>query len=254
MTALHHLATGGSQHVLVRETADPRWVYKIPAVFRTLHRVPQDVRLLQPRGRLKRAARAILIRVGEPWTGVAVGLYMRHSRRRQFGGMLRVLEEARRREIADVMLPCRGMRRARIRVRLPARVASYTGPLLVQRRVDHFFHRRGGLGLFEWEALIHLEHRLWRHGFALTDADTALGPHNWALLRGRLHLADTASLTTDPRRARRVLAPDVLDSLQERQLRQARRHALEEPFDAYYRRVRREISRERFDTLWCADV
>jgi hypothetical protein len=89
---------------------------------------------------------------------------------------------------------------------------------------------------------------------ALLEAADILGPRSWAVVDGRLQLADTGSLTRDHREARRSLAPERLDEreqivLQRLALRESGSTTLAEE---YFRFIRTELHQAAFDRLWCS--
>lgn len=115
----------------------------------------------------------------------------------------------------DVLLPCEVAPRRHFVLETPAGVHRYAGPALKQRRADGFMAHQCHLEL-DWQALVRIQHALWRIGVGICDADTVLGPHNWAVLDGRLLLGDTASLVTSRHKAMAVMAAGVRRGVEER--------------------------------------
>jgi hypothetical protein len=123
----------------------------------------------------------------------------------------------------------------------------------VQRRADVFFDRWAGLEQFDWAQLILAQQKLWRLGFALSDAAGAFGPYGWALSEGRLLLADTGSLTGRLDLATRVLAPEHLERVERSALRQSD-PATHYRVQAYYRLVQEHIHPRPLVELWRTDL
>jgi len=128
---------------------------------------------------------------------------------------------------------------------------SYAGTLLKQRRADHFFDYFTGLELFSWSDLVERQHDLWRHGIGLADADEVLGPRNWALVNGRLYLADTGSITEDLREVRRVVSAVELDA-REKQIPEWWPDHRDERLPEYFEYVRTRVNDEQLARLWRA--
>jgi hypothetical protein len=127
--------------------------------------------------------------------------------------------------------------------------------MLKQQRADMFFAMMGGLTTFPWRAIIQGQHRLWQHGFGLSEPVEALGPYNWALLHGRMCLADTAALTDDLHKIRRCLRERNMDRAVKRFLPDGGRHPLprKDPVPQvleYCSFVRRGINERVLRQLW----
>jgi hypothetical protein len=215
---LEFLATGTWQHVFVEGRDRERaWVYKIPAAF----------------GRL--------LPFGHP--------------QRFRPGVLALVEFVCAGGLSDLLLPCEVLRDAEAELFIDGRSTAYRGHVLKQRRADRLFERNENLRALDWGELVEAHHRLWRHGVTFESTTAVLGLKNWALFEGRLRLFDTSSLTCDPRRVSRALAPEELDR-RERWARekQAAGGDSSEPLVEFLRFIRREINRGKLEQLWRADL
>lgn len=209
------------QHVF-HDPDDSTMVWKIPAVWDELLPHPPTLAAFQPIDPKKAAwwnrVRPLL---QSPWLhGPAErGLrrYLRHRRIRAFTVMLQVVRRVQTLIQKEVLLPCEVAPQRHFVLETPAGVHRYAGPALKQRRADCFMARQCHLE-FDWQAPIRIQHALWRIGVGLCDADTVLGPHNWAVLDGRLLLGDTGSLVTSRHEAMAVMAEGVRRGVEERLL------------------------------------
>lgn len=184
--------------------------------------------------------------------GRSVAVVYRWTRRRHFQRMIALAEWMAARGLAEVMLPFRLLRDATATLRIGDRVELYHGHIFAQRRAD-FFDRSGRFDAFEWDDVILAQHRLWREGVGLSDANEILGPKNWALVARRLRLADLSSLTRSARTVRRLLSSRFLDERQGRVLQRLAREGppeIAELAARYFEHVRAEINQSRFDALW----
>ena len=281
---LTSLACGSRQHAFLPTGApDHAWVYKLPSTSGVAEHYGMDLREYRPTGPLTtmlygafvklpeerhRRRLAALVGRGAPDEQLratdrryralceararSLSAAYRWTRRRHFRRMLTLVDGMDAEGLSELMLPFRIVRDATATVRAGGVVGRYRGPMLVQRRAD-FFDRSGRFDAFDWNDVVVTQHRLWRRGVALSDANEILGPKNWALVAGRLRLADFSSFTRSMRTARRLLADDVLD---ERQQRVLGRVTSEGPPDMaelarrYFEHVRAEINPSRFDQLW----
>ena len=98
--------------------------------------------------------------------------------------MLRTLKELSGRGLDNVLLPYRVMNDSHAILRINGTVHEYQGPILIQQKAERFVERAEGLVDFDLHQFIAAQHRLWRGGFAFSDASEVLGPSNWALYRG----------------------------------------------------------------------
>jgi hypothetical protein len=284
---LAFLAAGQCQHVYVRPQDDADvWVYKLPAESGHVAQFGARLERYKPVTRSKQALRALLVlpdvaydRMREryaarrgtrgPGLGSAVldgsyrivcagrnaalGAYYRWTGRRSFDAMLELMTYLSEQGLGNVMLPYVVVPCAAATLLVDGATLPYEGPILIQRRAE-FFEREYRFDLFDWRDLVTAQHRLWRRGVALSDRSNILGPKNWALLDGRLYLADTSCLTRDFQRAWRVLSPERLDERQAGIMRKvASGHATREG-EEYFRYVRSEISRTKLKQLWRADL
>ncbi|GLC24588.1 hypothetical protein [Roseisolibacter agri] len=274
-------ASGATQHVFV-STHEPSdgWVYKTPAILDALLPSPVTWRTAVATRGWKRAVLAAcvdarrrlethdgerpvrlrtLARHGLQRTATladrcvdhAWAVRHRSARLRQFQRMCLALRELACGPASDVVLPFRILH-ARCTLRVDGRAHQYAGPVLQQRRADHFFDFFTGFALFRWADVAEGQHRLWRCGVGLVDTDEILGPRNWALLDGRLHLADTGSLTTDLALARRAVAAELLDA-REAQIPVWWPASAGEPLAEYFAFVRRDVGEARLGALWGLD-
>ena len=285
---LAFLASGAWQHAFVRSAGgaaggdDPEWVYKIPAAFGYVVPLRPRLHAFRPSRAHKRALHWLLLapdRAAE-WLGAdapsapprvrqalgraaagaqrvrdgVLAAYLRRDRRRRFLAMLDLLDELTRRGLGDVVLPYTVLRDAAASLRVDGAEIAYRGPILVQRRAAFFSGGRLHFESFDWRELVEAQQRLWRHGVAFSEQNQILGPMNWALLDGRLRLADTSSFTRDRRLARRLLDPVTLDA-KERAVLARLDTAVVSPEEAtrYFRLVRSEINQARFDAMWMKD-
>lgn len=280
------LATGFQQHVFVRTDGSDGWVYKVPAAFgyllpyehrvgtkgpvtsvrKALHRVvvawPHEFRtgVLEPLAtRLERGVPVLAPVVLGPLR--AADRVVRHARDRflmayrrrrraaAFDAMLSLLDELERAGLAPRLLPYRIERSVTAVLRVAERSSAYQGPMLMQRATTEFFTRQR-LATFRWADLVETVHALWRHGFALTEVGENLGYRSWAMLDGRVYLADTGSLTRRLVAARRALRDVNLDAYTRRLLDFHGDSATGREFAEYLGFIRREINLARFDALW----
>jgi len=287
---LTYLATGTCQHVFVKsDEASPRWVYKTPATMAyALYVLPRLRKYTPPKG-VKSALFAALLRFPEElYEGVqgrlAAGVrphlcgrlgliltltdrffgcaragrdkllaeYYRKSREQKFKAMLRMMEYLSRHGLAEVLVPYHVIHLGSAVLHINGTTIAYRGPLVVQQWAD-VIDTSARLDAFPVRELVAVQHRLWRHGVALTDDIEILGPKNWALLDGRLYLADTSSLTRDFDQAYRSLGKKDLDARQ-RETLQRLRSGLGKEAEEYFRFVRREINQDRLQRLWKADL
>jgi hypothetical protein len=282
---LTSLATGTRQHVFVRTGADDGWVYKIPATAGIGSHYGRDLANYRPIEPMKAALVRIIVRAPDSLhrrararltrfagarglTGaldrfhaafsdargrVMDVLYVR-SRRQYFDTMLQLAPVITERSLGELMLPFHVLSRVDATLRVGDVARSYSGPMLVQQRAD-FFDRTGRFDVFDWDDVIRAQHRLWRCGLALSDANEVLGPKNWALVDGHLRLADLSSLTRSYRLASRVLRRGVLDERSGRVLSRLRNTNTAEyaMAERYFQHVRREVNQERLAQLWKRD-
>lgn len=241
------LASGATQHVFIsHDAADSDWVYKTPAFIDELLPGRLGFRHLQPQRRRSRLLYAMafqvprslwnspvawFLRVRDPYgMGTFVregylailtrllGSLHRRARIRRFAQTAALLARTAGTPAADCLMPWRVGYRASLRLHYGGRVKRYHGPVLAQRRADLFYDGCDGLAHFDWGEVVRAQHTLWRTGVGIGDAATAIGPLGWALLDGRLRLADTGSLTADRERAAYVLQPHVIRQTIERRL------------------------------------
>lgn len=179
----------------------------------------------------------------------------RHRRRvneKKFLSMLNCLARLDRVGLRELFLPYSVMRHGEALLYVERNVFLYRGPLLIQRRATVFFHHCTNLQRFDWNTIITVQHRLWRRGLGLSEATETLGPKNWALLEGRLYLADSGSLTDKRRRVRACLQKANLDKKERINLSQLSEKDAVEKAKIYFLHIRAAINRENLDQLWKA--
>lgn len=285
---LTFLASGRWQHAFT-ETDDPDgvWVYKIPAAFGQITRVKPFDSILWPRTRFekglclvaRRIPKALYNRVrqlsehmgrrharrftaflkaveyGTQLLGLigmkAQAAYANPMRRRKFREMLKLLDVVAEDGLSDILLPFTIVRSGEAVLRVNSTTVRYRGPILVQRKADCVFERGESFRCFDWSILIEAEHRLWRHGLGFWVGREITGP--WALLEGRVQVSDTSGLTEDYDRVRRFLSRESLDKRECSVLRNLEGTKAADATE-YFRFIRREISQDRLDQLWGADL
>ena len=281
---LTEFACGTRQRVfLPTGKNDDGWVYKLPSTSGATEHYGLELRAYRPTGaltsmlyqafvqlpgdrhqrhlaRLERdGAPAARVRAAEnryrgmcEARGRSLAAAYRWTRRRHFRKMIALARDIAGRDLADVLLPFHVLLEATAILRAGSAVERYRGAVLVQLRAD-FFDRSGRFDAFSWDDVITAQHRLWRAGVGLSDANEILGPKNWALVDGRLKLADLSSLTRNARHVRRLLAKEVLDERQGQVLRRIAREDSPEQLDLaqrYFTHVREQIDQASFDQLW----
>ncbi|HEX8160369.1 MAG TPA: hypothetical protein VF538_00600 [Pyrinomonadaceae bacterium] len=270
---LDFLATGTWQHVFVSADGAPRgegdravaaggearragdgpraWVYKIPAAFGYV--LPFDHPQRFRSGKLlTRTSYALAARLPRGRRLLAARLRRRSAEK--FDAMLALVESMCESGLSDVMLPCEIMRDCEAELRVDGAAFAYRGHVLKQRRADYLFERSERLRSLDWGEIVEAHHRLWRHGVTFETSTALLGLKNWALFEGGLRLFDTSSLTSDPRKVARSLAPKALDRRERfARAKQASGDA-HEPLVEFFRFMRREINRGKLEQLWRADV
>jgi hypothetical protein len=276
---LDFLATGTWQHVFVRAgdaarekngragatnddatndearalDDEPRaWVYKIPAAFGYVLPFDHPQRFRSQR-LLTRTSHALVARLPRGRRLLAARLRRRSAGK--FDAMLALVESMCEGGLSDVMLPCEIVRDCEAELNVGGAKVAYRGHVLKQRRADYLFERSERLRSLDWGEIVEAHHRLWRHGVTFETSTAVLGLKNWALFEGRLRLFDTSSLTSDPRRVSRALAPKELDRRERfARAKQATGGDPHEPLVEFFRFMRREINRGKLEQLWRADV
>jgi hypothetical protein len=282
------LAAGTRQHAFVPTHGSREWVYKIPATSGLLQQYGPDLAEYNPVGRLKSlffnlcvrwpddvyrrlverqarsASRARSIFAAFAERSYAAFSTARHrwlerayrwTRLRYFRRMLSITQHVVRQGLSDLLVMHHVLENSEATLRTPTGVRRYRGPILVQEWAV-FFDRSGCFDAFDWNDVIDAQHRMWRRGVALSDANEILGPKNWALVGGQLRLGDFSSFTTNYRQARRGLRPDILDARQQRVLRRLRNEVPAQAVlaEQYFKRVRAEINEARLAQLWRRDL
>jgi hypothetical protein len=278
---LDFLATGTWQHVFVsvdkearaansqaRETEDearaaneevraplrsPRaWVYKIPAAFGYVLPFEHPQRFRSEK-LSERTTHALLARLRRGEKLLAAHLRRRSAER--FDAMLALVEFMCESKLSDILLPCEIVRDCEAELHVSGATIAYRGHVLKQRRADYLFERSEHLRSLDWREIVEAHHRLWRHGITFETSTAVLGLKNWALFEGRLRLFDTSSLTSDPRRVSRALAPKELDRREQfARTKQTTGGDASEPLVEFFRFIRREINRAKLEQLWRADL
>jgi len=125
----------------------------------------------------------------------------------------------------------------------------YKGPSYLQRRVE-VFGNSTPLDSFNWDAIIEIQHQLWRAGIGLGSSAETWGPKNWSRAKnGEIRLADLSSLTQDKNCVRQRLGCTAI---------QKRRHRLEQfqpprcrgQIDSYLIYIGNQLNQESLDQLW----
>jgi hypothetical protein len=262
-------ATGYRQHVFRRADIEDDWVYKVPASFghlvaytraRRVGRITSAKKTVlwtlieAPRklgGRLLRGSRAAATLAD--WRERMLLSYDRVARRRNFREMLALIRALHAYGLDHIVLPYEILSDAEAVLRINGAGFAYRGPMLRQRRADVVLNKQA-LPPFDWHEVVAAQHALWRHGFGLTEKGEVLGYRSWALLNGRICLADTSSLVRDRRRARRTLDPARLDEQQRLVLDFHSDPVVRATFAEYFGFIRAEVNLEWFDRVWSAPV
>jgi hypothetical protein len=264
---LDFLATGTWQHVFVNAQAEDggtngdaraadggrrEWVYKIPAAFGYV--LPFDhPQRFRSESLATKTSHALLARLPRGERFLAERL--RSQSVDKFQKMLALVEFMCEGGLSDILLPCEIVRDADAVLRVDGKGVAYSGAILKQRRADYLFERSERLRTLDWGEIVEAHHRLWRHGITFTTSTAVLGLKNWALSEGRLRLFDTSSLTRDPRRVSRALAPRELDRREEyTRAKQTAGGDSSEPLVEFFRFIRGEINRGKLEQLWRADL
>lgn len=264
---LDFLATGTWQHVFVNAQDEAReanaeargsrdaargWVYKIPAAFGYV--LPFDhPQRFTPEKLATKTAHALVARLPRGKNLLAARLRRRSAEK--FEAMLALVESMCESGLSDIMLPCEIMRDREAELRVGGASVAYRGSVLKQRRADYLFERSERLRSLDWREIVAAHHRLWRHGITFETSTAVLGLKNWALFEGHLRLFDTSSLTSDPRRVSRALAPEELDRREEyTRKKQTAGGDSSEPLVEFFRFIRRELNRGKLEQLWRANL
>jgi hypothetical protein len=266
------LSAGTRQRAFVPTgQSPPRWVYKVPAetvdhtpygfalagyrpdspparvVYRLAFAVPEAARYAADTRSSRLLSRAL--DAGCELRNGVLNAWFARNRRAHFDEMLEILARMLQRGLGDIMLPVRIIPAAQALLRLDDGLSEYHGPMLQQQYAAQFLVHNEGFDRLDPRDVIEAQHRLWRHGFALTDSVAILGPRQWALCGRRLRLADTSSLTTSRYRAWRALDPAALEARITGAL--SRQTGGQVPAAVeYFDRVRREINRDTLRRLW----
>ena len=127
----------------------------------------------------------------------------------------------------------------------------YKGSAYLQRRVE-VFDNPTPLDSFNWDAIIEIQHQLWRVGIGLGSSAEVWGPKNWSRAQnGEIRLADLSSLTQNKNRVNYLLDSTVV---------QTRRHRLEQcqpircqgKIDSYLVYMGKFLNKESLNKLWNA--
>jgi hypothetical protein len=247
------LDSGATQHVF-SDPDHPDVVWKLPAVFDALLPRPQNLSTFEPTSRHKAALwNRVLPLLQTRWlsrpANAGIRRYLRMRRVQSFRAMLRAIERVHALAGGDLLLPCQVAHLQHTTLLTPVGERRYTGPVLMQRRADLFMARQLHLD-FDWHAPVRIQHALWRIGIGLGDADTVLGPHNWAILDGSVRLGDTGSLTMSDGAALAVMEEEVLRGVEERLMRRLAPRGDGELVRSYARVVRARLNQTIFRELW----
>lgn len=259
------LATGENQHVFAGsdDIEGTAWVYKIPASFGYTLPFEHRFQAFRPKNSRERFLRFALVQVPrrvkvfQAPRRIGHGLlaaYCKRIRSNDFKRMLDILDYLSEQGVSDIPLPFTVIRKGEILLGIDEATIRYEGPILKQRRADYFFEKSVKLTTFDWSEFVHAQHRLWKRGVGLSSAGEILGPKNWALLDGRIHLADTGALTRDYHEARNCLSEETLDKRQENALDHLKQIGSTDPALEYFLFIRKQINQEKLDELWGADL
>lgn len=247
--------SNGETSEAARATSDEAgaWVYKIPAAFGYILPFDHPQRFKSEKVATN-ASHALLKHLPRGEKFLAARLRRRSVER--FEAMLALVESMCESGLADIILPCEIMRDADAALRVNGATIAYRGHVLKQRRADYLFERSERLRSLDWREIVAAHHRLWRHGITFETSTAVLGLKNWALFENRLRLFDTSSLTSDPRRVSRALAPKELDKREEytRTKQTIGDGEASEPLVEFFRFIRGEINRGKLEQLWRADL
>ncbi len=286
---LTFLTTGATQHVFTNsKQPENGWVYKIPAAFGRVVPLRTGARSIEPWNRSLAVLQVLFYKfpsklaalthktgkqadfeyiLAKSLNAVAIKLttilahagdcllsaYLRYGHKKRFHSMLLILDALSKGGLNDVLLPYRIIPHARATLWVNGKSFAYQGPILMQRRADRFFEHAEQVEEFDWQQFITAQQKLWRSGFALSDAAEVLGPSNWALLDGRVRLGDTLSLTTNYEEAIDTLNHKILDDREQWLLglmvETERPRTVE-----FFTQVRGEINADCLKQLWKTDV
>jgi hypothetical protein len=175
--------------------------------------------------------------------------YWRRTRLRQFSRMLGMIDLLARSGLGDLLLPYEVVRRSSAMLCVGDRRFRYSGPMLIQRKAVLF---EEGI-IFDqapWREVVSAQHRLWRHGIGLSGSAEILGLRSWALLDGRVYLADTSSLTRDFELARQNLRSEALEVAVARVEKEINAPGTPNSIAKYVQSIREKINEDRLVELW----
>jgi len=129
------------------------------------------------------------------------------------------------------------------------RSKSYQGWAYIQQRVD-FFDKYTPLDSFNWDAIIEIQHHLWRAGIGLGSAAETWGPKNWCRAKnGEIRLADLSSLNQNKNRVSTLL--DCTTAQKQRQkMEQFQPLRCRGEIDSYLTYIGNQLNQESLDQLW----
>jgi hypothetical protein len=265
---LRFIATGGNQHVFEdRHGAISDWVFKTPSAFGELTPWDHSRRLRRhpPRNRLLRIVYQRLFAPTDAQRAVAAehrrwhpdtflercwAAYIGWNARRRFRRMLRLMDEIAVLGGLDLLVPFQGVNAASIHVDVDGTEKRYTGPLLMQKRVQ-FRRMPEIIAAGDWHLLVEAQQRLWRLGFAVADV---VRYTSWVIDDYRPRLADGDSLTNKLEVARSHVSDRILAE-EEALVRKALRvDGSSQSPEEYLSYVREHINLVTLQRHWRADV
>ena len=285
---LTFLATGEAQHVFQKAGYDAGWVYKIPAAFGFVLPFDHEFQKFRCKTTFERILRFSLQTIPKRFSGrrrlsslslagsgqgsldkgrgecnesllrsfgeYGIAKYCKWLNLKNFEDMLSIIGSLNHRLPANGLVPSQPYGRVTVRLQINGNQLTYSGPMLKQQRADHMFVRSDEFDTFAWEDIVASQQDFWRHGIGLVSAGEILGPKNWALVNGRMLLADTSALSKDFNAIRRSLDPAILDGREQIEMQQKGRRpeyrTRRSQAKEYFRYIRNEVNQEKLGRLW----
>lgn len=266
--------TGEGQHVFIKTKREDGWVYKLPAAFGYILPFDHEHRRFKPKNSWGRILKKVFERLprfldrkfeekNSPRKLITVyrksgenllAFYYRKKTLLHFRKMLRILDGLSQSDSRDDLLPFEIIKTGSAVLRVNGEKINYKGPIMKQKKADFFFNNSHNFSLFEWSEVVEIQHRLWKNGFAFLSMGEILGPKNWAMLGGKIYIADTNMITDDYEKARRMLSAEKMEKKEKQVFERLESAECKRLAPAYFRFVRNEINREKFDELWKTNV
>ncbi len=128
----------------------------------------------------------------------------------------------------------------------------YQGTAYLQRRVE-FFDTSTPLDSFNWDAIIEIQHHLWRAGIGLGSVRETWGPTNWGRTKnGEIRLADISSLNQDKNRVSTLLVSPKIQIIQ-RRMKRFQPLRCQGQIDSYFTYIGKHLNQESLNRLWEAE-